>query len=78
MICRDGIVGAAGRAASVNHRQPSLQMLIVVARKTLLFYHGRAPKGSKTDWVMHEYRMMEGSHEQSSNHSKVIYEIRCA
>ncbi|GMH31171.1 hypothetical protein Nepgr_033014 [Nepenthes gracilis] len=28
-------------------------------KKSLVFYHGRPPKGTKTDWIMHEYRMSE-------------------
>ncbi|KAK4851839.1 hypothetical protein QYF36_018827 [Acer negundo] len=43
---------ATGKDRAV-HRKGKL----VGMRKTLVFYQGRAPKGTKTDWVMHEFRL---------------------
>ncbi|KAJ4840306.1 hypothetical protein Tsubulata_022052 [Turnera subulata] len=33
--------------------------IVVGARKTLVFYIGKAPKGDKTDWIMHEFRVKD-------------------
>lgn len=31
----------------------------VGVKKALVFYKGKPPKGIKTDWIMHEYRLNE-------------------
>ncbi|ONK78174.1 uncharacterized protein A4U43_C02F15280 [Asparagus officinalis] len=40
--------------------------VLVGMKKTLVFYRGRAPKGEKTNWVMHEFRL-EGNHSHLYN-----------
>ncbi|GAA0141032.1 hypothetical protein LIER_02269 [Lithospermum erythrorhizon] len=41
-----------GRDRSIHYQDRIVGML-----KTLIFHQGHPPKGERTDWVMHEYRM---------------------
>ncbi|KAI4322907.1 hypothetical protein L6164_022557 [Bauhinia variegata] len=36
-------------------------------KKALVFYVGKAPKGTKTNWIMHEYRLLDSSRKGGSS-----------
>ncbi|KAF9624722.1 hypothetical protein IFM89_013260 [Coptis chinensis] len=50
----------------VKDRKVNSQMRSVGMKKTLVYYRGRAPHGTRTGWVMHEYRLDEKECETAS------------
>ncbi|XP_019265279.1 PREDICTED: NAC domain-containing protein 2-like isoform X1 [Nicotiana attenuata] len=47
----NGYWKATGADKPIGHPKP------VGIKKALVFYAGKAPKGEKTNWIMHEYRL---------------------
>ncbi|KAL6843923.1 hypothetical protein ACP4OV_026494 [Aristida adscensionis] len=52
---RSGYWKATGKDRLITRRRRAAAA-VVGTRKTLVFYRGRAPRGTKTEWVMHEFR----------------------
>ncbi|OEL30046.1 NAC domain-containing protein 83 [Dichanthelium oligosanthes] len=47
---------APPKGGAPGHAQQG-QAVLVGMKRSLVFYRGKPPTGSKTDWVMHEYRL---------------------
>ncbi|CAN6209064.1 unnamed protein product [Urochloa humidicola] len=48
---------------------------LIGIKKTLVFHRGRAPRGHRTAWIMHEYRTAEPQLQQGQNGSFVLYRL---
>ncbi|KAL6861346.1 hypothetical protein ACP4OV_017046 [Aristida adscensionis] len=48
---------------------------LIGIKKTLVFHRGRAPRGRRTAWIMHEYRTAEPHLQQGQNGSFVLYRL---
>uniref|UniRef100_A0A0D9ZSU3 NAC domain-containing protein n=1 Tax=Oryza glumipatula TaxID=40148 RepID=A0A0D9ZSU3_9ORYZ len=67
-----GFWKATGRDKPVlSSSRSSSSPAVIGMRKTLVFYRGRAPNGCKTDWIIHEYRLV-AHHQQPDGSCWVV------
>ncbi|WVZ54708.1 hypothetical protein U9M48_005466 [Paspalum notatum var. saurae] len=58
---------ATGTDKPVLSSSETTNQRVVGVKKALVFYSGRPPRGVKTGWIMHEYRLVTGGGEAAGN-----------
>lgn len=56
---------ATGKDRLIRSRPRGGSAVLVGMKKTLVFHLGRAPKGTRTNWIIHEYRTVEPEFDSS-------------
>ena len=56
----EGYWKTTGKDRPVHHRSR-----VVGMKKTLVYHQGRAPRGKRTNWVMHEYKLVDEALEKA-------------
>ncbi|KAE8677245.1 NAC domain-containing protein 86 [Hibiscus syriacus] len=73
---RGGYWKATGKDRAVQMSWSQKRVAPVVGmKKTLVYYRGRAPHGIRTNWVMHEYRLLHSASSTAPSSLKDSYSL---
>ncbi|XP_010934905.1 uncharacterized protein [Elaeis guineensis] len=66
---------ATGRDRLIRSKAAPGRQNLIGMKKTLVFHRGRAPKGIRTRWIIHEYRTTEREFESGDQGGYVLYRL---
>ncbi|WOK94937.1 hypothetical protein Cni_G03642 [Canna indica] len=66
---------ATGKDRYIRSKPSGAKSTVIGMKKTLVFHRGRAPKGVRTHWIMHEYRTTEPEFESGDQGGYVLYRL---